>query len=698
MAFVITSEYLLRAGLNKLLGIKDTDIRIMTLEQCRDSVDKGIHIGGAFSVTIPLVALFYGGSTRFDIANPTRRGQDMFVLSKGHAVASMASIFADLGYYDRSVLKNSRSIDSILNGHPGPILPGIHISTGPLGQGMGVGEGLALVGKKCPNFDVYAVTGDGELQEGPIWEAVMYSGYRKLDNLCVMVDMNCGQVDDIRQLIVPLPELDKRFESFGWRVFNVDATQYGPVVEALHKFKAAPRDGRPTVIICQTRKGYGGCSSVITGHKITLPDVVCEEEIILQQQRRAERVCDFLDFFNELDPEGEDGAVCDKLLAMSRDMNLEIVVTNGRASDVKPVIVSVKTKRAPQRNKKMEYDTSQLPKLDKTQKYASHSTITAVMKVFAQDSRVVSIDADLATLSGLQPGVGYIDQDRALNVGVAEANMMCIAEAFALTGHNVWTSTLCPFFDWKVLRRIAIGYQERLEAMEMEDGWLSEGHGLDITFMATAANLDTQANGATHMGNDDIQVFTGIAHLKIIDISCPQLLLSVMKWILEGNKGLVYLRIMRAPSTVIYDEDFKFEYGKGYILKESPADRVVIVSSGRGVHEALAAAKELEQSGIMVGVVDMPSIDEDLLRALYRSGKLLVIAEQNNGFILPRCREALSKMTEPVDFTRLVSINTLGKNGRPQFIHSATYVQLVRHLGLASDQLADLIRQKLDSK
>ena len=110
----------------------------------------------------------------------------MFVLSKGHAVAPLASIYADLGYFDRSVLKNSRSYDSILNGHPGPILPGVHISTGPLGQGLSVAQGFALAGKTSPKFDVFCMTGDGELQEGLIWEAVMYSAHKRLDNLCVL--------------------------------------------------------------------------------------------------------------------------------------------------------------------------------------------------------------------------------------------------------------------------------------------------------------------------------------------------------------------------------------------------------------------------------------------------------------------------------------------------------------------------------
>src|SRR5438132_13225140 len=154
--FTATAGFILRQGILKLLEIKDSDVRLLTLEQCRDAADKGLHAGGAFSAVVPLVALFHGGFINVDVSDPTRRGQDMFVLSKGHAVAAAASIYAELGYFDRDVLKNSRSFDSILNGHPGPVLPGFHLATGPMGQGLSVAQGFAFIGKTNPRFDTYA--------------------------------------------------------------------------------------------------------------------------------------------------------------------------------------------------------------------------------------------------------------------------------------------------------------------------------------------------------------------------------------------------------------------------------------------------------------------------------------------------------------------------------------------------------------
>ena len=683
-----TPENVMKKGIVKLLEIKDSDIRLLSLEQCRDAVDKGIHIGGAFSATIPLTALFYGGFIHLDIEQPTRLGQDMFVLSKGHAVAAMATIYADLGYFDRSVLKNSRSQESLLNGHPGPILSGCHISTGPLGQGMGVAQGFAIVGKNNPYFDVFCMTGDGELQEGPIWETAMYAGYKRLDNFCVLVDRNFGQLDDPRQLILPMSALSEKFMSFGWRVLNVDATQYAPMYEALQTFKFGPRDGRPTVILCNSQKGFGGFSDFMVKHKVNLDDALTEQEMALQNHRREQRVSEFLAWFSAL----EDPGIREQLLTLAKEMNLDVLPSK----DVVPIQVPVKTQRAAARNSKIAYAPDQLPRFEPSQKYSASAVITAAMKVFARDPRVASVDADLSSTSGLETGVGWVDKSRALNVGVAEANMICIGEAFAALGYNTWVSTFCPFFDWKVLRRIAVGYQERLEAIEMENGWLSEGHGLDLTFLATAPNFETTTNGATHMGNDDMLIFGGIAHLKVIDISCPNQLLGAMKWIMEGGKGLVYLRIMRAPSAVLYDEVPDFTFGKGCILQEHNDDRAVIISSGRGVHEALAAAALLEQDGIMAGVVDMPSIDEQLLLELYDSGKHLVIAEQNNGYVWSEFQKILFTSRETIDSTRLLAVNTLDKHGKAQFIHSATYSQLLQRFGLTPELLAERVKNDVE--
>lgn len=197
------------------------------------------------------------------------------------------------------------------------------------------------------------------------------------------------------------------------------------------------------------------------------------------------------------------------------------------------------------------------------------------------------------------------------------------------------------------------------------------------------------------MGNDDITVYDGIAHLKIVDVSCPSQLLGIMKWIMAGNRGLVYLRVMRAASGVLYDDDFEFEFGRGYRPLSESNGAAVIVSSGRGVHEAIAAAGECAKHGLRIGVVDMPSIDERLLLELYDSGKLLCFAEQNNGYIWRNFQTALFRRGSPISPDRAFSVNTLDGDGKARFIHSGTYNQLLTAFGLAPSQLALALSRRL---
>jgi transketolase len=681
-----THDHLLREGILKLLAIKDSDIRLLTLEQCRDAVDKSLHAGGAFSATIPLVTLYYGGFIDVDVADPTRPGQDLFVLSKGHAVAALASIYAELGYIDRSVLRNSRSFTSILNGHPGPILPGIQIATGPMGQGLAVAQGFAIAGRVSPRFDAYALCGDGEMQEGPIWEAVMFAGQKHLDNLCVMVDRNNGQLDMANRMIFPMPDLEAVFRSFNWEVHSVDATQYNGLYAALEQFRFGPRNGKPTAIICHGTKGHGALSDFLNKHKVTVPDSLLDQEMTLQGEQRRDRASEFIAFHDRLRDYPDGGLLQEALVEFAGQMRLDVQRT-GETLSLTQAIGPVLTSRVSPRNKRIEYDAALLPVLDRAKQYAASDIVTAAMKVFARDSRVVSIDADLATTSGLEFGVGAVDQRRALNVGVAEANMMGIGEAFAALGCNTWISTFCPFYDWKVLRRIAVGQQERHEAMAAEDGWLSEGHGLDLTMLATAANFETRTNGATHMGNDDNLTFDAVAHLRIIDVSCPQQMLALMRWVMSGNRGLLYVRVMRTPSAVLYDSGYQFEFGKASFVHGAPSDAAVIVSSGRGVHEAIAAARVCAETGEQVAVVDMPSIDEDLLLQLSGSGKIVCLAEQNNGYILQNLLKLRHRRGQG-DGSPVLAINTLDRDGRPQFIHSGTYEELIEAFGLTASHIA----------
>jgi transketolase len=173
-------------------------------------------------------------------------------------------------------------------------------------------------------------------------------------------------------------------------------------------------------------------------------------------------------------------------------------------------------------------------------------------------------------------------------------------------------------------------------------------------------------------------------------------MLGVMRWVMEGNRGLVYVRVMRTPSAVLYGPDFEFAFGRAWYVHGDASADAVIVSSGRGVHEAIAAAALCEKKGVRAAVVDMASIDEALLIDLCGSKRLVCLAEQNNGYILQNLLKAQLKLRptgRSVALDRVVTINTLDADGRPRFIHSGTYEELIEAFGLTPAAIAATIER-----
>ncbi|MFH1825066.1 MAG: transketolase [Candidatus Firestonebacteria bacterium] len=214
------------------------------------------HPGGSLSAVEFFVSLYFA-ELKHDPKNPKWEGRDRVFLSKGHACPVLYATLAEAGYFPVEELKTLRKLHSRLQGHPHCLkTPGVEISAGSLGQGLGVANGCALgLRLDKSNARVYVVMGDGELQEGSVWEAVMTSAHRKLDNLCAWVDYNNlqidGRVEDVKGL-APLPE---KFRAFNWNVIEIDGHS---MEEHLRSFKSA-RDtkGKPTVIIAHTIKGKG---------------------------------------------------------------------------------------------------------------------------------------------------------------------------------------------------------------------------------------------------------------------------------------------------------------------------------------------------------------------------------------------------------------------------------------------------------
>lgn len=243
----------------KITDIKElqkiaNEIRIGIIEEVY--AGKSGHPGGALSCA-DILAVLYFNQMNINPKEPKAMQRDRFVLSKGHASPALYSTLAQRGYFDKKELFTFRGIDSILQGHPDmKHIPGVDMTTGSLGQGLSCANGMALSSKlNKDGFRVYCLVGDGEIEEGQIWEAAMTANQYKLDNLCVIVDNNNLQIDGTIEEVMSSYPINLKFESFGFNVINIDGNNIEELIEAFNKAKTVK--GKPTAIIARTIKGKG---------------------------------------------------------------------------------------------------------------------------------------------------------------------------------------------------------------------------------------------------------------------------------------------------------------------------------------------------------------------------------------------------------------------------------------------------------
>lgn len=214
------------------------------------------HPGGALSVADILTVLYFN-ELNIDEKNPKWEDRDRLILSKGHASPALYSCLANRGYFNIEELKTFRKIEGNLQGHPDiNKVPGVDMTTGSLGQGLSVANGMAIAGKlDNKDYRVYCILGDGEIEEGQIWEAAMASSKYKLDNLCVIVDNNNLQIDGTIEEVMSSYPIDEKFRSFGFQIINIDGHDIEEIMKAFEVAKNIK--GKPTCIIAKTIKGKG---------------------------------------------------------------------------------------------------------------------------------------------------------------------------------------------------------------------------------------------------------------------------------------------------------------------------------------------------------------------------------------------------------------------------------------------------------
>lgn len=238
----------------KELEQKAKEIRRGIIEQVY--IGKSGHPGGALSIA-DILAVLYFNELNINEKEPQWEERDRVVLSKGHSSPAIYAALAERGYFSKEELKSFRNISGKLQGHPDMNkIAGIDMSTGSLGQGLSVANGMAIAAKMDKkDYRVYAILGDGEIEEGQVWEAAMSAKKYKLDNLCVIIDNNNLQIDGTIEEVMSSYPIDKKFEDFGFEVINIDGHNIQEILDALEKARMIK--GKPTCIIAKTTKGKG---------------------------------------------------------------------------------------------------------------------------------------------------------------------------------------------------------------------------------------------------------------------------------------------------------------------------------------------------------------------------------------------------------------------------------------------------------
>lgn len=241
--------------------MSNAQLELMAYKIRKHAVDgvysaKSGHPGGSLSIS-DILSVLYFDEMNVNPDDPKNPERDRFVLSKGHCAPALYGALAEKGFFPVDDIKTLRQTNSYLQGHPDMKgVPGVDMSTGSLGQGFCAANGMALAGKlDGKNYRVYTILGDGELEEGQIWEGAMFAPHYKLDNLVAFVDFNGLQIDgDITKVMNPTP-IDKKFEAFNWNVICIDAHDYDQIKNALKEARNVK--GKPTVIIAKSIKGKG---------------------------------------------------------------------------------------------------------------------------------------------------------------------------------------------------------------------------------------------------------------------------------------------------------------------------------------------------------------------------------------------------------------------------------------------------------
>lgn len=546
-------------------------LRIHSINSTQAS--KSGHPTSCASIAEIMSVLFFN-TMRYKISAPRDASSDRFILSKGHAAPILYAAWAEAGLFPVSDLMNLRKIDSDLEGHPTPRLNFIDVGTGSLGQGVAVACGMAYVGKNIDKADyrTYVLVGDGESAEGSVWESLHFAGHYKLDNLCVIFDVNRLGQSEPTSLQHQMEVYRKRLDAFGFNAIVVD----GHDVEELCKafFEASSTKDRPTAIIAKTYKG-----------------------------KHFPKIEDLENWHGK--PLGDSAnAVVEHLQGLIRNPGpIQVTPPSPQKDSAKKVNISNVQLATPPAYQLGESVATRLA-------YG-----TALAKIAMNNDRVIALDGDTKN-STYSDKLRKAFPERFIECFIAEQNLCGVAIGAACRDRTIaFVSTFATFFT-RAFDQIRMGAISQT----------------NVNFVGSHCGVSIGEDGPSQMGLEDIAMFRTIPGSTVF---YPSDAVSTERAVeLAANtKGVCFIRTSRPNTAVIYDNNEPFQIGKAKVVKQSANDTVLLIGAGITLYEALNAATELEKSGVHCRVMDpftvKPLDNEAIVQNAAQCGGRIVVVEDH---------------------------------------------------------------------
>lgn len=517
----------------------------------RDSIDLTTAAGSGHPTTClsaaDIMTWLFFREIRLDAQDLNHPLADKYIFSKGHAAPLLYALMYRLGYLEAEELQTFRKIGSRLEGHPTLRLPGVVAATGSLGQGLSIGVGMAEVYRReGRDQKVYVLLGDGEINEGQVWEAAMLAGSLQLDQLVAIVDRNKIQQSNFCARIVQAEPLHEKFSAFGWEVARINGHDLDAIADVFARIRN--HRGKPFAIIADTEKGFP--VSFLSGQ-------LKRHGVALKADERAQAL---------------------KELPVGEDLDIASFITSKQS-------FPAQEKQRIQLNYLMTGS-----EFDPTKQYATRAAYGDALRLLGgQSNQIWVIDGDVSN-STYSERFAQAYPDRHLECGIAEQNMISVSVGVAATGKVALANSFARFFE------------RAFDQIEM--GAYSQAN---FKVVGSHIGISIGEDGASQMAMADCGFMRAIPQAVVL---CPADYVSTfyLTQAILNHEGFCYMRTFRGNRPVLYPIDEQFPIGGCKVLKASDQDQAVVIATGYVVHEALSAAETLAEKGLNLRVIDAYSL------------------------------------------------------------------------------------------